>query len=248
MTSPSTGPGPQAAARLDTAYAAETPEGIALSLSPAGPLARQLAYLVDTLVRLALFIACMIAAGILGAMGPVVAFISIFAIEWIYPIVFELGMGGATPGKRALGLQVVMDSGLPVTPAASITRNLLRAADFLPALYAFGAMSMLCRRDFKRLGDLAAGTLVIHARRVRLHTELPPATPLAPARKLSLREQAAIVSWAGRASTLTEERLEELAALADPAVPAAARSGSHPAAALLGVARWLLGHREGGAP
>jgi len=49
--------------------------------------------------------------------------------------VFELTPWGASPGKRAMGLKVVMDSGLPVTLAASLTRNLLRAADFLPFGY-----------------------------------------------------------------------------------------------------------------
>jgi hypothetical protein len=161
-------------------------------------------------------------------------------------------MGGATPGKRALGLQVVMDSGLPVTPAASITRNLLRAADFLPMLYGFGVVSMLLRRDFKRLGDLAAGTIVVHATPVSLHAELPPAASVAPARALSLREQAAIVSWAGRAASLTTERLDELARLARPVTGGAtereagaqtAQAGAD-AVALLGVAQWLIGRRE----
>jgi len=144
--------------------------------------------------------------------------------------------------KRAGIPTVVMDSGLPVTPAASVTRNLLRAADFLPALYAFGATSMLIRRDFKRLGDLAAGTLVVHASPVWLHADLPPATPAPPGRPLTLREQAAIVSWAGRASTLTAERLEELARLAHPA---AAGGEASDTAALLGVAQWLVGRRNG---
>ena len=58
--------------------------------------------------------------------------ILLFALEWLYPVVFELTPSGATPGKRVFGLRVVMDNGLPVTPAASMTRNLLRAADFLP--------------------------------------------------------------------------------------------------------------------
>ena len=60
------------------------------------------------------------------------------------------------------GLKVVMDNGLPVTPAASLTRNLLRVADFLPFGYGFAIVSMLLRRDCKRLGDIAAATLVVH--------------------------------------------------------------------------------------
>lgn len=238
---------------LDTVYLAETPEGIALSLSPAGPLARTLAFMLDTLAKIALWLACQTLRSFMGGLGTAFVLISFFAIEWIYPIAFELAMGGATPGKRALGLQVVMDSGLPVTPAASITRNLLRAADFLPLVYAFGVLSMLLRRDFKRLGDLAAGTIVVHATPVSLHADLPLAASVAPARALSLREQAAIVSWAGRAASLTAERLDELARLARPATTGSAEreagapsadGGGGDAAALLGVAQWLIGRRE----
>jgi hypothetical protein len=98
-----------------------------------------------------------------------------------------------------LGLTVVMDSGLPITPAASLTRNLLRGADFLPSLYAFGVLSMLFRHDFKRLGDIAAGTLVVHAPQVEAARAPPPPAPArAPAVALSARAQAAIVAWAGR--------------------------------------------------
>jgi len=231
---------------LDTAYLAETPEGIALALSPAGPVARFGAFLVDSLIRFALWFALVMLL-FWGGLGRVLVFVGLFAIEWIYPIVFELAMGGATPGKRAFGLQVVMDSGLPVTPAASITRNLLRVADFMPAAYALGAVCMMLRPDFKRLGDLAAGTIVVHARAVSLHAELPASTPVAPARALSLREQAAIVSWAGRASSLTPERLEELAQLARPAMQPSG-PGVDASIALLGVAQWLIGRRGGEAP
>ena len=59
-------------------------------------------------------------------------------------------------------LVMYKDNGLPVTPAASLTRNLLRAADFLPFCYGFAIVSMLLRRDFKRLGDIAAATIVVH--------------------------------------------------------------------------------------
>ena len=146
-----------------------------------------------------------------------------------------------TPGKRVFGLQVVMDSGLPVTPAAALTRNLLRAADFLPLLYGFGLISMLLRRDFKRLGDLAAGTLVVYRDTVALHGELPPAPAAAPLRALAAREQAAIVAWAGRASRLTPARLDELAVLAQ-SVRANGGDATPPPAR---GAQWLVGRRGG---
>ena len=83
-------------------------------------------------------------------------------LEWFYPVVFELRAVGRDAGQARFGLKVVMDNGLPVTPAASFTRNLLRVADFLPFGYGFAIVSMLLRRDCKRLGDIAAGTLVVH--------------------------------------------------------------------------------------
>ncbi len=231
--------------RLDTLYTAETPEGIALSLRPAGLVSRSMAYLVDFGIRIVLFIVVAMVAGAMGGMGSALLMITYFFMEWLYPVVFELTTSGATPGKRALGLRVVMDSGLPVTPAAALTRNLLRAADFLPFLYGFGAMAMLTRRDFKRLGDLAAGTLVVYSDTVNLHGEVPKATPVAPLRALTPREQAAIVSWAGRASRLTPARFEELAQLALPiaADADAPVAGPYASTRLLGVAQWVLGER-----
>jgi len=228
---------------LDTLYTAETPEGIALSLRPAGVAPRALAYMVDLGVRCGLFLVVAMVAAAFGGLGQGLLLVSYFLLEWFYPVFFELTLSGATPGKRMFGLQVVMDSGLPVTPAAALTRNLLRAADFFPFLYASGLLIMLLRRDFKRMGDLAADTLVVYAESVALHAELPEATPTAPARPLAPREQAAIVAWAGRARRLTPARLDELAQLASSVAPG---HSTDTTARLLGVAQWLVGHRNGG--
>jgi uncharacterized RDD family membrane protein YckC len=95
----------------------------------------------------------------MGGIGVAFWLILLFALEWLYPIAFELTASGATPGKRAFGLRVTMDNGLPVTAAAAVTRNLLRAADFLPFGYGFAIVSMLLRRDCRRLGDIAAATM-----------------------------------------------------------------------------------------
>jgi uncharacterized RDD family membrane protein YckC len=229
---------------LDTVFRAETPEGIALTLKPAGFVARAEAYLIDFALRLGAMLLILIVASIARGLGPAVVMISYFLLEWFYPVVFELTMG-ATPGKRALGLQVVMETGLPVTPTASLLRNLLRAADFLPAMYALGTVAMLWRSDFRRLGDLAAGTLVVHAAPVKLHGEVPEAPPCPPSRPLDRREQAAIVAWAGRASRLTPARFEELARMAQAVAPAPeTQPGSSASQRLLGVAHSILGRRK----
>jgi uncharacterized RDD family membrane protein YckC len=233
---------PSAATRLDTRYAAETPEGIALWLRPAGLVPRFYAYLLDAVIRLVFFSICFAVLAFLGKFGTGLALLLFFLLEWLYPVAFELSRGAATPGKRMMGLAVVMDSGLPITPAASLTRNLLRAADFLPSLYAFGALAMLFRHDFKRLGDLAAGTLVVHAAATELRGTPPAAPARPPAVPLSARAQAAIVAWAGRVARLTEARADELAEIAVPVVVPRAMGGDR-VAALVGVAHWLLGRR-----
>jgi len=234
---------------LDTLRAVETPEGIALALRPAGIVPRALAYLIDMLIRAGVFVLIWIVAIMLGGVGEAVALIGLFALEWFYPVVFELTRRGATPGKRALGLRVVMDSGLPVTPAASLLRNLLRVADIMPGAYAAGVAAMLLRPDFKRLGDMAAGTLVVYADAARLSDALPAAAPLPPARALTARQQLAIITWAGRARRLTPERFDELARLA-AGVCALPADGAAPQASqrLLGVANWLSGRRAEAAP
>lgn len=215
-----------------------------LALRPAGLVARSMAFLIDLLIRLSLYVGMAIAFGAMGGFGLSILLISMFCIEWLYPIVFELSRWGATPGKRTYGLRVVMDTGLPITPAASFTRNLVRVADFLPLAYGIGLVTMLLNGESKRLGDLAAGTLVVHAEPVVLHDAPPAADPVAPSRALGPAEQAAILSWAGRTGRLTPARVEELAQLASPLLPATADTPKAAAATrLLGVAQWLMGKR-----
>lgn len=230
-------------AALDTAVYAETPEGIMIELRPAGVAARLYAFLIDWGIRLAIIYAASMVAAAMGGLGVALVLILFFALEWLYPVVFELSRWGATPGKRALGLKVVMDSGLPITPAASFTRNLLRVADFLPLLFGFALASMLMRKDFKRLGDVAAATLVVYQALPSPQISLQEIEPLAPVRPLAPQDQAAVIALAARAARLTPERLDELAALAAPISGDAGRSGPHVTHRVLAVAQWLLGKR-----
>jgi uncharacterized RDD family membrane protein YckC len=228
---------------LDSVVAAETPEGIVLELRPAGLSARFYAFLFDWLIRLVVFYAAAIVGRFLGGIGVAFWIVLFFALEWFYPVFFELGRSGATPGKRAFGLKVVMDNGLPVTPAASLTRNLLRVADFLPAGYGFAIVSMLVRSDCKRLGDLAAATLVVHQSKPVPKVVLDNVVPLAPARPLAQRDQAAVIALAARAPTLSVERLDELAALAASVSGDQGHAGPEVTRRVLGVAQWLMGRR-----
>lgn len=230
--------------RLDTALERETPEGIALELRPAGVPVRVAAFLIDLSIRGALLMGAGIAMQFLEDVGTGLFLLTAFLVEWLYPVAFELGRHGATPGKRALDLKVVMDTGLPVTPGASLARNLLRAADFMPLAYGFGLVCMLLRTDFRRLGDIAAGTLVVHRSPRPPRGELPQVQPRPPAIALGPREQGVLVMLAARAPTLTGERLHELAALAAPAVGEAAQAGNETLTdKVLGAAQWVLGRR-----
>jgi uncharacterized RDD family membrane protein YckC len=229
---------------LDTVVSTETPEGILLELRPAGVSARCCAFLIDGVIRLAAIYAVGMATAVMGGFGVAFWMIFIFGMEWFYPVVFEQRTGAATPGKRVFGLRVVMDNGLPVTAAASVTRNLLRAADFLPFGYGFALVSMLLRRDCKRLGDIAAATMVVHTPETDVPIKLDWIEPVVPAVPLAAEDQAALIALAARAPRLTKERLDELAALAAVVSGDAGRNGRDVTRRVLGVANWALGRRS----
>ena len=119
--------------KLDTTLHAETPEGIDILLRPAGMAPRVLAYSIDWMIRLVVAMMGMAAMQALGGIGLGLSLVLAFGLEWLYPIVFELLPGAATPGKRVLGLQVMMDDGLPITPAASVTPSSAASSPSCPA-------------------------------------------------------------------------------------------------------------------
>jgi uncharacterized RDD family membrane protein YckC len=83
---------------------------------------------------------------------------------WGYYVFFEMLWNGQSPGKRWVGLRVIRTDGTPVTLSEVLIRNLVRIVDFLPAMYGAGIVTMFIDKQSRRLGDLAAGTLVIHDR------------------------------------------------------------------------------------
>jgi hypothetical protein len=178
-----------------------------------------------------------------GEMGIGFLLVLVFLLEWFYPVFFEIGLHGATPGKRVIGIVVVEDSGLPVSLGASVTRNILRFADFLPFFYGFGVLSILLTSDFKRLGDLAAGTLVVYQDKQGKIRALPAAEPLPPELALSMDIQLATIALAERSPRLTPERLDELALLAERA--AWKRPVLDVRQRVFGLAQWLMGNRPG---
>jgi uncharacterized RDD family membrane protein YckC len=227
---------------LDTARRVATPEGIELTLQLAGPVPRALAWTIDFFLRAAIIMALSMAIGRFGRAAGGIILITAFFIEWLLPCWFEVYWNGQTPGKRLFRLAVLNDDGSPVRWPASLTRNLLRAADFLPFFYGFGLIAMLINRDFKRLGDLAAGTIVVHQPERSLTREVPAAAPLVPPFALSLAEQRAVLDLAERSAMLTRERLEELAELPTPLV--GQLTGAQAAARLLGMANQIVGSKR----
>lgn len=227
-------------ALLDTVRHIETAEGIELNLRVAGPIPRALAWGADSLIKYGVLWGLLIALAILGRGGFGLWLIALFLTEWLYPALFEVYAGGATPGKQVLGLKVVNADGTPVDWPAALIRNLLRAADFLPALYGFGLVAMLCNRDFQRLGDLAAGTVVIYRDPPSIGPKLPAGLALPPPFPLSLAEQQLLIDFAERGATLNPERQAELAELLAGATRMHGIAGVE---RLRAHARWLIGDR-----
>jgi uncharacterized RDD family membrane protein YckC len=160
----------------------ETPERIAVEIPLAGVGTRAVAYLIDLCWQVVpLILLGVIAYAILpgelrpsefyaqDAHGqpklplPAIAFMSMvmFVTNFGYFALFELLWKGQSPGKRALGIRVVRDGGLPVDGRASLIRNLLRSVDILPGTYLVGIFTLLLGGQGKRVGDYAAGTLVV---------------------------------------------------------------------------------------
>jgi uncharacterized RDD family membrane protein YckC len=226
---------------IDTITTAETPEGIAIAMVPAGFAVRATAFLIDGALRIGILAASGVALGAGGRVGSGLLLIALFVINWLYSPIFELMPAAATPGKRVMGLHVMMASGLPITPAGALIRNLMRAVDFLPLLYGFGILCTLLRQDARRLGDLAGGTLVAYRSPVRGPGTLGEGEPVAPSVPLTPRQQAAIAAFAWRVPRLTPGRAEEIALLAAAAAPDA---GGSITARLVGMARWFHGQRR----
>lgn len=224
---------------VDTVVPVETPDGVELVMVPAGPVLRGVAWLIDTAIRGGLLTGLATILALLEAVGLALLLLGWFLINWWYPVLFEVLSHGSTPGKKAVGLRVVMQDGVPVGWSASIVRNLLRQVDFLPALYATGLIAMACNRRFQRLGDLAAGTMVIYQANERKRQNALPAGPaIRPPESLKPSEQRLIVNFAERIPSLNPERSAELANLLEPLT---GETGPEGVERTLGWARSLRG-------
>ncbi len=153
---------------LDDQITIATPEGVEVGLVLAGLGSRFVARLVDSLVQFAIILALIVVQAVLPN-GWVIAVTVVldFVIFFAYDVLFEVFASGRTPGKRATGLRVVRSGGQPVGFLASLVRNVVRLVDFFPSFYLVGAITIVASRHNQRLGDLAAGTLVVRERDAR---------------------------------------------------------------------------------
>jgi uncharacterized RDD family membrane protein YckC len=227
--------------RLDTVNVRPTPEGCELALAAAGPFSRALAWVIDLVLRMFVWLSLVQVLAFIGQVGIGAVLLSGFLLEWLAPVAFEVLWHGQSPGKRALGLTVLHDDGTPIGWQASFIRNTIRFVDFLPLCYVTGFVTMLINADGKRLGDLVAGTIVVHAP-VTVGAATPIETDVeAPPFPLLPDERRAIVEYAQRVGTLTDERALELATLPVPLV--AGLSPRDARTRLLRIASFLLGQR-----
>ncbi len=163
--------------------AIETPENVRLEHEVAGLGSRAAAAVVDQTLIGVLIIALGILRGLTGigsGWTDALTILAMFGIWYGYFTFFEALRDGQTPGKRMMGIRVVMETGHPVGAGAAVIRNLLRTADFLPPPYMLGAILVALHPRARRLGDLVAGTVV-----VRDHPQViarPQAAPLVPDR------------------------------------------------------------------
>jgi uncharacterized RDD family membrane protein YckC len=204
---------------IDNHISVETPESIELHLIPAGPVPRILAYTIDWSVRIVVLMLLYWLLSTMGKTGTGLYLIMYFLLEWFYCVFFEMFKDGMTPGKKAMGIQVVHDDGTPLGWGASILRNILRAADFFPFAYLFGIISMATSKEFKRLGDHVAATLVVYKPQPQQKAKLTEAGSRPAPFLLELDEQQAILAFAERSATLSKSRQQELGDILAPVLP-----------------------------
>ena len=149
----------------------ETPEQVALEFPLAGVGSRFLALAIDMLLQGAIIAIVILAVtGTWSVIRPTgggfwfaaVGLLAVFSIFYGYFAGFEAFWHGQTPGKRLVGLRVLRVTGRPIRLDEALIRNVLRVVDQLPGVYAVGIVTMLISSRSQRLGDLAAGTVVVH--------------------------------------------------------------------------------------
>ena len=157
---------------FEAVYEIETPENVRFRLERAGLASRALAWVIDVaMMGCLLQLAALLVAPLewfSGEAASVVILVAGFLVQWWYGALCEWRFGGRTCGKWMLGIAARDQAGLQLSFIQSLVRNLLRIVDLMPGLYGVGALCSWVDRSGRRLGDLAAGTVVIRERRLSL--------------------------------------------------------------------------------
>lgn len=226
---------------VDTLHTVEVPEGALLQITVAGPVIRGLAWLIDVAIRLLILLALatLLSLTTVSDQSEYSLFglflIVQFVINWFYTTLFE-AISGATPGKKYFALCVVHDNATPITWSGAIIRNFLRVVDFLPFFYITGLSAMLIDNRFRRLGDLAAGTLVVYKDKPPVAASFEYDLGVPPPEWLSRTERQAVVDFAERCPSLSTERQQELASVLSHLID----DESNPVHTLKCWAHWIL--------
>ncbi len=223
--------------RLDTTTAVETPERVRFRYRLAGPAARCAAWLADLALQAIVVLAAAVVLGglagvpALSGVGQGLYLLLIFVLSWAYGAIFETLWSGQTPGKLLLSLRVVRVDGAPARFPDYVLRNLLKGVDFLPVLYGVGVVAMLLDEKMRRVGDLAAGTVVVVEEKTRMLGAVAFSPPISdeerasmpPIVRLRRDEIRAIEDLLRRRHRFSEARAEELAGYCAP--PLVERTG-----------------------
>jgi uncharacterized RDD family membrane protein YckC len=201
----------------------DTPEQVELEFAVAGIGSRFVAVLLDHLIQAGFyFVFIIFGAIVFGAVANrinllgkwiLAAFIGLnFLLIWGYYTLFEAFWRGQTPGKHIMKLRVIKDSGRQITLFEAMSRNLLRIIDYLPAFYLVGVIAMMCTKRHQRLGDLAAGTIVVHERSDEQPLLVERGTSIMPAQHAPGYDSLASAAAAQDASSLPADAVARLGA------------------------------------
>ncbi len=227
---------------LDNVQKIETPEGTLIALRPASPLVRAVALLFDGVLQGFLYFGFLVVISLLGKVGQGANLLFSFLVFWFYHVFFEMLMRGQSPGKRIMKLVVIRENGSPVTWESSILRNFLRVVDLLPGTYLFGLVAAFTTKRFQRIGDLVAGTVVVHRESLSHGQEaLAAGVPQPLSMALNLQEQRALISFAEKETHMSEAYFIELAEILQPLT---GHRGKQGADILVANAHWLVGRRQ----
>ncbi len=229
---------------IDLTVAVQTPENISFEYQLAGPFRRFPALILDIAFRYLFVFALILVFGFVGwmpffqlsgALFSAFLVVGIFLLSWFYGLFFEAWWNGQTPGKRVCGLRVVSVDGRPINGIQATIRNFVRVADFFPyaSTLTFDAESemfliptflvaltcMLMTRRFQRLGDIAAGTMVVvdekswYPKKISLKDpEIVSLAELIPASfRMSSSMAKAIALYVERRDSMTKQHREETA-------------------------------------